>query len=119
MRSAACIALLHVASPLARRGAVRRMHRMGSAVMSEVPKVLCLHGGGTNEAIMRLQTAKLRRNLREDAQFEFIEGAHEMLYVDPAVEKRFDPPFFSWYDVQHDAVCHILPRDAQCQHGTS
>ena len=29
--------------------------------------ILCLHGGGTNAAIMRLQTSKLRHQLRDVA----------------------------------------------------
>ena len=36
-------------------------------------RILCLHGGGTNAAIMKLQTAKLRAQLRPDFSFDFIE----------------------------------------------
>ncbi|EOD17651.1 hypothetical protein EMIHUDRAFT_118475 [Emiliania huxleyi CCMP1516] len=68
-----------------------------------LPRVLCCHGGGTNEAIMRVQTAKLRRTLKSEAEFVFVEGALEQTYIDPAVAARFDGPFLSWYDVEHDA----------------
>ena len=44
------------------------------ASTAALPKILCLHGGGTNEAIMRVQTAKVRRMLRGEAEFEFFEG---------------------------------------------
>lgn len=53
---------------------------------------------------MRVQTAKLRRTLKSEAEFAFVEGALEQTYIDPAVAARFDGPFLSWYDVEHDAL---------------
>ena len=75
----------------------------------EARHVLCLHGGGTNEAVMRMQTAKLRAQLRPKVEFHFLEGHFPTAALDPAVEARFgaaggeEPSFFSWYDVEvHD-----------------
>lgn len=51
---------------------------------------------------MRLQTAKLRAQLR-DVEFDFIQGTVPMENIDAALERRFEGPFMSWYDVTHDA----------------
>ena len=68
-------------------------------------RILCLHGGGTNEAIMRIQTAKLRAQLRGEFDFEFLEGTHTVEAVDPAIKKRFaGQQYLGWYDVKHDAA---------------
>ena len=65
--------------------------------------ILCLHGGGTNEAIMRIQTAKLRAALKPSAAFHFLEGTVPSSAVDPSVKARFaDQNFYSWYDVEYD-----------------
>ncbi|KAJ5522623.1 hypothetical protein N7513_013196 [Penicillium frequentans] len=37
-------------------------------------RIICLHGNGTNSAIMKLQTAPLIHELEEDHEFEFVEG---------------------------------------------
>ena len=90
-----------------------------AAAMSSIAggggRVLCLHGGGTNAEIMRIQTAKLRHQLRDEMEFEFLEGTHANLYVDPGIQRRFAGPFLSWYDVKHDAVrdlrtVYVFPR---------
>ena len=73
-----------------------------ASASAAVPRVLCLHGGGTNAAIMRAQTTKLRVQLRGQFDFEFLEGAWPFEKVDPAVRRRFDPPYLGWYDVEHD-----------------
>ncbi|EOD13169.1 hypothetical protein EMIHUDRAFT_212927 [Emiliania huxleyi CCMP1516] len=44
-----------------------------------LPRVLCCHGGGTNEAIMRVQTAKLRRTLKSEAEFVFCQTPNVFL----------------------------------------
>jgi predicted esterase len=74
------------------------------ACCSHAPRrILCLHGGGTSEAIMRMQTAKLRAFLKpHNFEFTFAEGPMETKAHDPAVAKRFGGPFYSWYDVIHD-----------------
>lgn len=94
------LAALRAATP--RCGAVRCV-ASSSATADTLPRILCLHGGGTNEAIMRVQTAKLRNQLRSEIDFDFLQGTMTMENVDPAVKKRFDGPFLSWYDVTHDA----------------
>ena len=78
-------------------------------------KVLCLHGGGTNAAIMRLQTAKLRAQLRGDCEFEFLEGVVPMVNVDPAVKARFGGPYVSWYDVTHNAYEGVRSPESYVQ----
>ena len=75
-------------------------------------RALCLHGGGTNAAIMRLQTAKLRRELKSSFHFEYLEGTERTNTVDPEIRERFDGPFVSWYDVVHDAPEHQLYLDS-------
>ena len=83
---------------------VRGVATTMSSLAASGGRVLCLHGGGTNAEIMRVQTAKLRHQLRGEMEFEFLEGTHENLYVDRGIQRRFAGPFLSWYDVQHDAV---------------
>ena len=91
---------------------VRHRWRAASMSMDQSPRpqhILCLHGGGTNEEIMRLQTAKLRLRLPE-VRFHFLEGGVAAPAVDPAVAARFggtraggaEPSFRSWYDVEYD-----------------
>ena len=65
-------------------------------------RILALHGGGTNAAIGRAQTAKLRHTLKNKADFTFAEGTVSTEALDPAIKKRFEGPFFSWYGVTHD-----------------
>ena len=67
-------------------------------------KILCLHGGGTNVEIMRLQTAKFRR-MCPAAQFDFLNGPRVMERpLDPSIGSRFKGPFRSWYDVTYEDV---------------
>lgn len=65
-------------------------------------RVLCLHGGGTNTAVLRLQTAKLRARMGSAASFEFLEGGWPSRALDPAIAKKFgeEGSYWSWYDVQ-------------------
>jgi len=102
MRRTTWVTILQAATPHA---SLKKMPQRANlhASTAALPKILCLHGGGTNEAIMRVQTAKVRRMLRDEAEFEFFEGTLPMTNVDPAVKRRFEGPYLSWYDVKHDA----------------
>ena len=72
-----------------------------SAARANGYHILCLHGGGTNEAVMRAQTAKLRARLRPLVSFHFLQGQHPTHALDPAVSAKFGAAnFFSWYDVE-------------------
>ena len=73
MRRTTWVTILQAATPHA---SLKKMPQRANlhASTAALPKILCLHGGGTNEAIMRVQTAKVRRMLRDEAEFEFFEG---------------------------------------------
>ena len=75
------------------------------ATASKAPRILCLHGGGSNAAVMRLQTAKLRAALPEVA-FDFLEATRVMpaAEVDPRLRSRFgDAGFYNWYGVEYNS----------------
>ena len=72
-------------------------------------RLLCLHGGGSNQQIMMLQTARLRRAMgASNVQLEFLEGTREQ--PRERVEKALlsltgpDARFFSWYGVENDSM---------------
>ena len=68
-------------------------------------RVLCLHGGGSNATVMKLQCASLQRGLGERAApFEFVEGPTVATHVDPKLLELFgaDAPYWAWYDVTSD-----------------
>eukprot|EP00966_Prymnesium_polylepis_P080434 1863636-Prymnesium_polylepis.1 len=74
--------------------------------MLSVPRLLCLHGGGSSAAVMRRQTSKLRAALHSQVEFEFLQGEQVMpeAEVDPRLRAVFgDGPYFNWYSVRHDA----------------
>ena len=78
------------------------------AVLATTTRILCLHGGGSSEAIMRMQTAKLRAALRGDAEFDFLEAERLMPQneVDPRLRARFgdDASYYNWYSVCYDGA---------------
>ena len=81
---------------------VRLLGATAAGAASPTHHILCLHGGGTNAAIMRMQTAKLRHQLRDVAEFHYLEGGMATPALDEAIASRFDSPFYAWYDVTHD-----------------
>lgn len=68
-------------------------------------RVLCLHGGGTNEAVLVQQTAKLRAAMKGVA-FDFHEATrpYPLEEVDPRVRSRFGEQagYFNWFGVEFD-----------------
>ena len=74
--------------------------------MVRLPKrVLCLHGGGTNEAVLVQQTAKLRAAMK-GVSFDFHEATrpYPLDEVDPRVRARFGDQggYFNWFGVEFD-----------------
>ena len=77
-------------------------------------KFLCLHGGGGNKSINKLQTSKLKVTMGGDAkaQMDFLEGTRvwDSNSVDPTLKKMFgEGPYYGWYGVENDRT----PKDAQ------
>jgi predicted esterase len=71
-------------------------------------RFLCLHGGGGNRSVMKLQTARLVAALGHNhVELAFLEGSREskLADVEPALIKMFGSgPYFGWYGVENDAV---------------
>lgn len=67
-------------------------------------QVLCLHGGGSNSNIMRVQVAQLKTALGE-AEWHFLDGPRPWSFEsgcgpDPLTEALADDmPFLGWYDI--------------------
>ncbi|MCJ1367137.1 hypothetical protein MMC16_006269 [Acarospora aff. strigata] len=62
-----------------------------------LPRILCLHGGGTSAEIFRIQTCKLQRALQQHFQFVFIDAPHAST-PGPGVLPVFEgfDPYFRW-----------------------
>ncbi|KAL6715161.1 hypothetical protein ACLMJK_007425 [Lecanora helva] len=62
-----------------------------------LPRILCLHGGGTSALIFRIQTRRLQQSLREHFQFVFVDGPFEA-GPGPGVLPVFEDcgPYYSW-----------------------
>ncbi|KAI9839498.1 MAG: hypothetical protein M1819_002123 [Sarea resinae] len=70
-------------------GLISKDHRL--------PKILCLHGGGSSAAIFSIQTRKLRHALRNDFRFVFVDAPFEC-EAGPGVLPIFEGsgPFSEW-----------------------
>lgn len=72
------------------------------------PRILCLHGGGSNGNIMRFQVSPLKQLLGEKVEWHFLEGGRSWEFAagqePPAIMKSLagDMPFRGWYGVVHD-----------------
>eukprot|EP00316_Scyphosphaera_apsteinii_P012995 CAMPEP_0119323928 /NCGR_PEP_ID=MMETSP1333-20130426/61962_1 /TAXON_ID=418940 /ORGANISM="Scyphosphaera apsteinii, Strain RCC1455" /LENGTH=227 /DNA_ID=CAMNT_0007331499 /DNA_START=60 /DNA_END=740 /DNA_ORIENTATION=- len=71
-------------------------------------RFLCLHGGGGNTTINRLQMGRIHKAMGGDreASFEYFQGTRMTPpdEVDPMLRKMFGSgPFFNWYGVENDA----------------
>ena len=80
-------------------------------------RFLCLHGGGANQQIMMLQTARLRRAMgAHNVQLEFLEGTREQPreYVEKALLALTGPEakFYSWYGVENDLMVSVADDPA-------
>jgi predicted esterase len=64
-----------------------------------LPKILCLHGGGSNGGIFKIQTARLRAQLRSHFEFVFLDAPRETS-AGPGILPFFEGggPFRSWTD---------------------
>lgn len=65
-------------------------------------RVLCLHGGGSNEVISEYQMMSLKKALPEDANFHYLRGIRnwESPQEDPMMKAiSGKTPFFGWYGV--------------------
>ncbi len=62
-----------------------------------LPRILCLHGGGTSAMIFSMQTGKLQRALRQHFRFVFVDGPFETI-PGPGVMPFFEGcgPFWRW-----------------------
>jgi predicted esterase len=68
-------------------------------------RVLCLHGGGSNKAVMTYQTRELCRLFGAGASFDYLEGPRPFAVaeVDPQVRQLFgEGPYHCWYGVYND-----------------
>ena len=62
-----------------------------------LPRILCLHGGGTSAMIFSMQTRKLQHALRQHFRFVFIDGPFQTT-AGPGVMPFFEGcgPFWRW-----------------------
>ncbi len=62
-----------------------------------LPRILCLHGGGTSGMIFSIQTRKLQHSLRQYFRFVFVDGPFESI-PGPGVMPYFEgcEPFWRW-----------------------
>ena len=62
-----------------------------------LPRILCLHGGGTSGIIFSMQTRKLQHALRQHFRFVFVDGPFETI-PGPGVMPFFEGcgPFWRW-----------------------
>lgn len=69
---------------------------MSAQSRKQLPRILCLHGAGSNAAIFRVQGRKIFSGLRDDFQFEFVESPFTSA-PGPGMELFADsPPFYRW-----------------------
>jgi predicted esterase len=76
--------------------------RARDLAQKQLPRILCLHGGGASAIIFRIQTYRLRRQLQQHFRFIFIDAPHEST-PGPGVLPVFEGagPFFEWASWQH------------------
>ncbi|KAI9751184.1 MAG: hypothetical protein M4579_006163 [Chaenotheca gracillima] len=86
---------------------------------SRLPRILCLHGSGSNAEIFKCQTRLIRHQLRGSFEFVFVDGPF-LSDPGPGILPTFaeDGPFFQWaakHSGQDEtrAVQHVLGNVAQ------
>ena len=64
---------------------------------SHLPRILCLHGGGTSAMIFKIQTRRLQWSLRQHFRFVFVDAPFESA-AGPGVLPIFEGcgPFYKW-----------------------
>lgn len=69
----------------------------GSEQHSDLPRILCLHGGGTSAMIFKIQTRRIQYALRNVFSFVFVDGPFES-GPGPGVLPVFEGcgPYFQW-----------------------
>ncbi|KAK3060500.1 hypothetical protein LTS18_008407 [Coniosporium uncinatum] len=78
-----------------------------------MPRVLCLHGSGSNATIFSSQTFAVRRLLPKDYEFIYVDGPFR---CDPDPAITFPGPYYCWYNTPtsvkfaaaHRAVARII-----------
>ncbi|KAJ5526484.1 hypothetical protein N7494_013134 [Penicillium frequentans] len=72
-------------------------------------RIICLHGNGTNSAIMKLQTAPLIHELEEDHEFEFVEGTLQAPMAEgiESLTTPADQDFFAFYNPDDAATLPV------------
>ncbi|KAI9767827.1 MAG: hypothetical protein M1839_004341 [Geoglossum umbratile] len=67
------------------------------ASTAPLPRILCLHGGGSNAAIFHAQTRFIRHVLRDRFEFVFVDGPFETK-PGPGILPTFEDcgPYFRW-----------------------
>lgn len=69
-----------------------------SSAATPLPRILCLHGGGSNSTIFNIQTRKLQAALRDDFEFVFAQAPFRS-QPGPGIYPVFEGagPFFRWH----------------------
>jgi predicted esterase len=79
---------------------------------SSKPAILCLHGGGTNASIFKIQTIRIQRALSSHFEFVFLDAPFEC-GPGPGVVPVFEGcgPYFSWITTKGQAEKPERTRD--------
>lgn len=88
---------------------------------SHLPRILCLHGGGTSELIFTFQTRKLTNALKSDFRLVFVNGPIDS-GPGPGVVPIFESagPFHQWIastEEEEELVRSTLDRELKKQDG--
>ncbi|RDH22482.1 hypothetical protein M747DRAFT_368651 [Aspergillus niger ATCC 13496] len=69
-------------------------------------RIICLHGNGTNSAVMKLQTAPLIHELEDDHEFEFVEGTLQAPMAEgiESLATPADQAFYAFYNPDDPAT---------------
>eukprot|EP00980_Cylindrotheca_fusiformis_P020321 scaffold7344_cov145-Cylindrotheca_fusiformis.AAC.19 len=59
-------------------------------------RILCLHGGGSNDAVTEFQTAALKLGKR--AECHYLHAPHETTTCYPGLDQFVEGPFYTWAD---------------------
>lgn len=84
--------------------------------MSPLPCILCLHGGGSSAAILKIQARRLISQLSPHFRFVFVDGPHQCP-PGPGILPTFEgmEPYHRWYLGNWNRITstdyHLMPRD--------
>ncbi|KAK0533691.1 hypothetical protein OC835_002946 [Tilletia horrida] len=79
---------------------IKHIHSTSTSSGGNAPRkvrILCLHGKGTNAAIMKSQTKAVCSKLEDICEFVFVDGLFECLPY-PGADQFYAGPFYSWYE---------------------